>query len=116
MPDDVPLSPGIVTDRFEFEDGGRVFVCSAERLSRANPEVWWWFSVSAEANARYAPFRAKRGDTTVSVQSAVVEYYNAMRARRLEPPVNRWQRKGPGAPPRTSTAPATPNGTVSSPA
>jgi len=81
-----------VTESFEFEDDGRRFVCSTERLSRSNPETWWWFRVSVEANARYAPFRASKDDTRTSVQENVVFYYNALLARRAEPPVRRWQR------------------------
>jgi hypothetical protein len=81
-----------VTDSFEFEDDGRRFVCNTERLSRSNPETWWWFRVSVEANARYAPFRVSEDDTQSSVQANVVVYYNALLARRAEPPVRRWQR------------------------
>jgi hypothetical protein len=81
-----------VTDRFEFENDGRHFVCSVERLRRAQPETWWWFSVSGEAHARYAPFRAESSDTRQSVQQRVVEYYAAMLARRAEPATHRWQR------------------------
>jgi hypothetical protein len=84
-----------MTDSFEFEDGGRRFVCNSERLSRSNPETWWWFQVSVESNARYAPFRTTDTDTRSSVQASVVGFYDALLAKRAEPPVRRWQRGGP---------------------
>lgn len=86
-----------MTEHFEFEDNGRVFVCTSERLSRTSSETWWWFRVSVEQNARYAPFRTTASDTESSVQRDVVGFYDALLARRAEPPVSRWQR-GAGRP------------------
>lgn len=85
-----------MVETFEFEDSGRRFCCSVEPLRQSSPEAWWWFSVSLEEHARYAPFRVEKGDTQRSVQSRVVQYYDELLRRRAEPPVNRWKRGAPG--------------------
>ena len=107
-----------MTDYFEFEDNGRRFACSTEQLSRTNPETWWWFRVSVEANARYAPFRASRHDTPSSVQASVIDFYNALLAKRAEPPVSRWQRgvlrQQAGGPATTDAGPAQADGVQAS--
>jgi hypothetical protein len=90
-----------VKESFEFEDAGRKFECSAERMRKTSPETWWWFRVSTEEQNRYAPFRTADDDTLSSVQERVVAYYNELLVRRAAPPINRWQRGGPkpaGAP------------------
>ena len=88
-------------ETFEFEDAGRKFECSAERMRKTSPETWWWFRVSTEEQNRYAPFRTADDDTLSSVQERVVAYYNELLVRRAAPPINRRQRGAPkpaGAP------------------
>lgn len=82
-------------ESFQFEDAGRKFECSAERMRKTSPETWWWFRVSTEEQNRYAPFRTSDDDTQSSVQERVVAYYNDLLVRRAAPPINRWQRGAP---------------------
>ncbi len=94
-----------MNDSFEFVEGGRRFVCSAEKMRNSSPEKWWWFRVSTEEQSRYAPFRAEEGDTQSSVKARVVAYYDDLLVRRAAPPVNRWQRGAPTKPAVDANAP-----------
>lgn len=100
-----------MTDPFEFVDAGRLFQCSVGTMHKTSPDVWWWFKVSSDPNARYAPFRVQPGETQAEVQARIVGYYDNMLARRAEPPVKRWQR---GAPPPKAAVPAPDSGPVAS--
>jgi len=97
---------------FEFEEGGRRFVCSVETPRHAGMPPWWFFSIATETGTtRYAPFEAKATDTKKSVQARIVAHYEevlAIKARPVHPrPV--WQRPMrapvPGKP-AEATAPA----------
>jgi hypothetical protein len=83
-----------VQESFEFEDGGRKFACSAEKMRQSSPEKWWWFRVSTDEHNRYAPFRVESGDTPATVGPRVVAFYDDMLVKRNAPTVNRWQRGG----------------------
>ena len=88
----------LVQETFEFEDAGRRFSCSAERMRQSSPEKWWWFRVSTDEHNRYAPFRVEDGDTPASVQPRVVKFYDEMLEKRNAPPVQRFGRPpGSGA-------------------
>lgn len=73
---------------FEFEEGGRLYRCSVERERSARTGAWWWFHVSGDAQ-RYAPFHPEPDDTKNSVRMRIVNYYNALLARRAMPPTPR---------------------------
>ena len=92
-----------VTEGFEFVDNDRTFTCQVETSGPTPTEAWWWFRVSAVKadRQRYAPFRAKAGDTRASVQSAVVAFYDNLLARRAMPTPSYWRR---GAPKPATTA------------
>ena len=77
---------------FEFEEGGRLYRCCVEGERSARSGAWWWFDVSGDAQ-RYAPFHPEPGDTKNSVRARIVDYYNALLARRAMPPT---PRHGPG--------------------
>ena len=72
-------------DGFEFEEGGRKYVCRVEKQPGHSAEAWWWFSVSGDS-ARYAPFQAASGDTRSSVAARIVAYHTNRLARRAAPP------------------------------
>lgn len=86
---------------FEFQDGGRQYVCTVE--ARIDKEEWWWFAVSGDAQ-RYAPFRAERGDTRGSVQERIVEYYTN-RIYQLAQPRERGSHWGSRKKPTDAAAP-----------
>lgn len=73
---------------FEFEEGGRLYRCCVEGERSARTGAWWWFDVSGDAQ-RYAPFHPEPGDTKNSVRARIVDYYNALLARRAMPPTPR---------------------------
>jgi hypothetical protein len=92
-----------VIEAFAFSDSGRTFTCSIQERSTPRPEAWWWFRVSTDRQHRYAPFRATAADTSDSVRSRIVAYYDNLLAQRALPPVSHWGRRR-GA---TTAAPAT---------
>ena len=72
----------IMTQAFDFVDGGRTYTCRIEELrSNGLGDAWWWFDVAGD-RSRYAPFRAEDGDTEASVRSRIVAYYEERVARR----------------------------------
>ena len=84
---------------FEFEEGGRVFVCSSEASRSAPDERWWWFRVTPDTRGqRYAPFRAAEDDTRANVQARIVAFHDALLVRRAQPAASgHWARR-PAAP------------------
>ena len=98
-----PIGP---TDAFSFLHDGRTFRCCVEAAAQARGQ-WWWFSVSNEPHQRHAPFPHTATDTPDSVRGRIVEYHDALLARRAAPPQNRWQgraRQTPAAAPATAVA------------
>lgn len=76
-----------------FQDGDRTFTCNvAPRLGTEAP-LWWWFKVSDGNGNRYAPFLAEKGESSTSVQTRIVEYYDLHLARRAEPRQPRYGRQ-----------------------
>jgi hypothetical protein len=70
-----------MTEKFNFEEGGRTYNVSVEGSEPTRADAWWWFDVSGD-RYRYAPFRAEKGDTKTSVQSRIVAYYTARLERK----------------------------------
>ena len=88
-----------VVEGFEFEEGGRVFTCSAEAFRSSPEDRWWWFRVVPDSRGqRYAPFRAAPDDTQESVRKRIVAYHDALLERRAQPAASgHWARR-PAAP------------------
>jgi hypothetical protein len=91
---------------FEFEEGGRTFVCSVEARRTTPDDAWWWFNVSGDRQ-RYAPFQAATADTQKGVKAKIVAYYANLLEARARPvePRSHWGRR-----PKTE-APAIPTAT-----
>jgi len=85
-------------DSFAFVDAGRTFTCRVEPLRPAGAEAWWWFRVSDEVRARFAPFRAAPGDTPEVVRGRILGYYDDLLARRAGPVTMGWGRRRAAAP------------------
>lgn len=66
---------------FHFAAGGRTYSCRVEELHGTRAEAWWWFDVTGD-RSRYAPFRAVEGESEAAVQGRMVDYYEALVARR----------------------------------
>ncbi len=73
---------------FTFEEGGRTYECTPEALGDPSRGIWWWFTVSNDAQ-RYAPFEAAAKDTRGSVQARIVAYYEHRVWVRAQPAVPR---------------------------
>ena len=88
-----------VIEGFEFEEGGRVFTCSAEAFRSSPEDRWWWFRVVPDSRGqRYAPFRAAPDDTQENVRKRIVAYHDALLERRAQPAASgHWARR-PAAP------------------
>jgi hypothetical protein len=84
---------------FEFEEGGRTFVCSVETPRHAGMPPWWWYTVALDNATRFAPFEAKAGDTKRSVQERIVKHYEEVLAIRARPVHVRPQWQRPARPP-----------------
>ena len=94
-------------NNFEFEDGGRTFVCTVETPRHAGMPPWWWYTVVSDNATRYAPFEAKANDTKRSVQQRIVKHYEEVLAIRARPVHVRPQWQKPGTrPPAAPVAPA----------
>jgi hypothetical protein len=94
-------------DSFAFVDAGRTFTCRVEPLRPAAAEAWWWFRVSSEVRARFAPFRAAPSDTPDVVRGRILEYYDDLLARRAAPVTMGWgRRRTAAAPPAAPLVPA----------
>jgi hypothetical protein len=83
---------------FRFEEGGRTYECTPEELGDPSRGMWWWFTVSNDAQ-RYAPFEVTPGDTRSSVRARIVAYYEHRMWVRAQPVVPR-QRFGRPMKPR----------------
>ena len=68
-----------MTGAFAFMEGGRVYLCRVPPTA-CRAEAWWWFGVAGDPSW-YVPFLAGAGDTTASVRSRVVAYYEGRLAR-----------------------------------
>jgi hypothetical protein len=83
---------------FEFEEGGRRYVCSIQEQKGAYAASWWWYSVSGDPQS-YAPCRVEPTDTEASVREAVVKHYTN-RLFQLSQPSQRnshWTQRRPAA-------------------
>jgi hypothetical protein len=87
------VDPGV--EGFEFEEGGRVFTCSAEAFRSSPEDLWWWFRVVPDSRGqRYAPFRAAPDDTQENVRKRIVAYHDALLERRAQPAATgHWARR-----------------------
>jgi len=82
-------------EAFEFEHGGRTYVCSPEARAGGKKEMWWWFRVSGDAQ-RYAPFEVVASESRDSVAKRIVAWHVALLERRSAPAVSPqawWQRR-----------------------
>ena len=96
-----------VVREFAFVNEGRTFTCCVEKQS-SRPEAWWWFRVSTDERARYAPFRTTADDTRESVEPRIVQFYDELLVRRAAPPRPMWRRGAqPGSQPPAPALPAT---------
>ena len=84
---------------FEFEEGGRTFVCSVEARRTTPDDAWWWFNVSGDRQ-RYAPFQAATADTQKTVKAKIIAFYANLLEARARPaePRSHWGRR-----PKTDT-------------
>jgi hypothetical protein len=71
-------------DSLRFEEGGRTFSCSAESSPATPGTLWWWISVSDEAQ-RYAAFRTQPDDTARTLRPRILAYYAELLAGRARP-------------------------------
>jgi hypothetical protein len=93
-------------DAVQFDDVGRTFTCERASSPATPGTLWWWVSVSGEAQ-RYAAFRAEPDDTPATLQPRVLAYYAQILADRARPRITRptWaQRKAPAAAPAEPAA------------
>lgn len=82
-------------EAFEFEHGGRTYMCSPEARAGGKKEMWWWFRVSGDAQ-RYAPFEVVPGESRDAVAQRIVAWHASMLERRSAPAVSPqawWQRR-----------------------
>ena len=68
----------------QFQDDGKTFTCEAGSSPATPGTLWWWVSVSGEAQ-RYAAFRKEPGDTAASLRPRVLAYYAQLLADRARP-------------------------------
>ena len=97
-------------EAFEFVDGNRTFVCSAEAGRASMKQAWWWFQVTTKDssrpdNQRYAPFPVSEDDTEENVKERILRYHDELLTRRAEPAVSRWGRGRPAAAATPAVAP-----------
>jgi hypothetical protein len=71
-------------DAVQFQDGGRTFTCQAGSSPATPGTLWWWVTISGEAQ-RYAAFRTQPEDTPASLQPRVLAYYAQLLADRERP-------------------------------
>ena len=84
-----------MTKAFNFESGGRKYVCTVEMRKTPPTGNWWWFAVSDDQQ-RYAPFETATGDSEKSVQKRIVAYYENLLEVRARPVEARqhWAQRG----------------------
>ena len=68
----------------QFQDSGKTFTCEAASSPATPGTLWWWVSVSGEAQ-RYAAFRTEPDDTAASLRPRVLAYYAKVLADRERP-------------------------------
>ena len=90
---------GCRMDALQFSDGERTFTCTSASSPATPGTLWWWVSISGEAQ-RYAAFRAELGDTPRSLRPRVLGFYEKLLADRARPRMvpQRWGQR-PGTPP-----------------
>jgi hypothetical protein len=71
-------------NQLEFQDNGRTFTCVTGSSPATPGTLWWWVTISGEAQ-RYAAFRSESGDTKASLQQRVIEYYAQLLVDRARP-------------------------------
>lgn len=93
----------------QFDDVGRTFTCEKGSSPATPGTLWWWVSVSGEAQ-RYAAFRAEAGDTAANIRPRVLAYYAQLLADRERPRITRptWAQRKPAAAADAGTAAAAP--------
>lgn len=89
---------------FTFEEGGRTYVCTAEKRTTPPLGTWWWFAVSSDSH-RYAPFEAHPSDTRQSIKERIVEFYERRLWARAQPAQPHQQFGRPGRPPQNGGRP-----------
>jgi hypothetical protein len=102
-------------EAFEFEHGGRTYMCSPEARAGGKKEMWWWFRVSGDAQ-RYAPFEVVAGESRDAVAKRIVAWHASMLERRSAPAVSPqawWQRRKQAAAGGAAGAAGTTGGTPS---
>ena len=93
-------------DGFTFVAGGRTYACAVETARTGGRGPWWWFTVSGEAHARHAPFRASDDDSADDVRARIVAYYETLLERRAAPAQGPWHSRNRTRP--AAAAPAAP--------
>ena len=71
-------------DTVQFQDSGRTFTCEAASSPATPGTLWWWVSITGEAQ-RYAAFRTEPDDTPASLRPRVLAYYAKVLADRERP-------------------------------
>jgi hypothetical protein len=71
-------------DVVEFQDGERTFTCRAASSPATPGTLWWWVSITGEAQ-RYAAFRTEEDDTAVNLRPRILAYYAQLLADRERP-------------------------------
>lgn len=74
----------MITNPVTFEDDGRTFTCVTGSSPATPGTLWWWVSISGEAQ-RYAAFRTQGDDTPSSLRPRVLAYYAQLLADRARP-------------------------------
>ena len=94
-------------DAVQFKDGERTFTCKCASSPATPGTLWWWVSISGEAQ-RYAAFRAEPSDTVASLQPRVLGFYEKLLADRARPRItpSSWgqRRAQQSVPPIAGTA------------
>lgn len=87
-------------DAMQFSDGERTFTCKSASSPATPGTLWWWVSISGEAQ-RYAAFRAESDDTAASLRPRVLGFYEKLLADRARPRMMhpRWGQRPGAAPP-----------------
>ena len=93
----------------QFQDSGRTFTCEAASSPATPGTLWWWVSITGEAQ-RYAAFRTEPDDTPASLRPRVLAYYAKVLADRERPRITHqsWAQRRSSAQ-SAQSAPATPS-------
>jgi len=98
---------GLLMELVEFQEGERTFTCRAASSPATPGTLWWWITVTGEAQ-RYAAFRTQPDDTPRNLKTRILAYYAKLVADRERPREIRshWaQRRAAPKPSETDGAP-----------